>query len=625
MSHLYTEYPKHLGELNVAKQLRSFDDEKLHLWFNLDYLPGVTDVDCLLWHEEIGVFVIEIKAVPIHAIKKFGLNVCEIEGRREKKTPQKQAYEAQLRLREFLHPRVKKLPYIVSTACWPRITSSDWSSRWRDNKEIAETLGNSMIFEDDIVGGPETLKNVLRYIYTNPPTRAGANEGSFVHDPRQLQKIKEILESCATPSQIPSDLEKLRMIEKTVAKQTIGDAKPYGGARIVYSGGPGTGKTFRLLQIGWDHAQAGARVLYACYNKVLAADIRRMAHQSERLKIAPGSLEICDVFDIMRSYISKKNHSVASGEYDAWGELLTEEMRLDPDSVEKFDTLLIDESQDMMNWALSMLELRASNGTTICVAAGNGQQLYPGDGEPWLEEFRKSAVAKNLRRNFRNTKPVFQLAHLFHQANLDRNRIDAILQKFTSSSATGQQSFEFSRPEGASPSIAWLDDSDLEDIDDNDPRYSQAQGECMVSEYGRVIKDQIDRLEGDQKPIDLLILVPSTSGLEVKWTRSALNELKIEFTDYTVDENRRDVAIRDNVRLCTFHSARGIEGIRVLAFGVESIQYVAELVKTDVANLGYIVLSRSVFECVIAMRRLRKSPVVDFLVDATSRLRPPRH
>lgn len=120
----------------------------------------------------------------------------------------------------------------------------------------------------------------------------------------------------------------------------------------------------------------------------------------------------------------------------------------------------------------------------------------------------------------------------------------------------------------------------------------------------------------DEYPIDLLILVPSRHSQERRWAIEALDTLPdgIEYIDYTHDDNRRRIARRDAVRLCTFHSARGIEGTRVMAFGFESVRDVSERVDTDFANLGYIALSRSLFEFVTIFRYSRRTwPVPMFI------------
>ncbi len=48
----------HEGELRLAKQLQAIPDPQLHLWFGLNMIPRVNDVDILLWHQAAGIFLI---------------------------------------------------------------------------------------------------------------------------------------------------------------------------------------------------------------------------------------------------------------------------------------------------------------------------------------------------------------------------------------------------------------------------------------------------------------------------------------------------------------------------------------------------------------------------------------
>jgi hypothetical protein len=87
MANIYTARPKRVvGEANLARQLAAIEDPRLHLWFALDYVPGVRDIDCVIWHEQVGVFIVEIKAVNLPMVEEFGLHKifaesCHIPGR----------------------------------------------------------------------------------------------------------------------------------------------------------------------------------------------------------------------------------------------------------------------------------------------------------------------------------------------------------------------------------------------------------------------------------------------------------------------------------------------------------------------------------------------------------------
>jgi superfamily I DNA/RNA helicase len=56
------------------------------------------------------------------------------------------------------------------------------------------------------------------------------------------------------------------------------------------------------------------------------------------------------------------------------------------------------------------------------------------------------------------------------------------------------------------------------------------------------------------------------------------------FNRYNPLEQAREV----EVRLSTFHSTRGIEGQRVIIFGIEQVLDIAQKVNAEPRNLGYI-------------------------------------
>ena len=610
MAHLHTPLPTHLGEKLLAKQLELVKDDNLHLWFGLACLPGVPDIDAIIWHEAAGVFVVEIKAITLDMLIEFGHSQCKISDRGVGRSPQRQAHDGQQKLLEWLGGSRRYLPFFVSTVCWPKISRRSWRTKWEKYPEICE-MAERMLFEEDVAGPPKELQRRLINIYQKPPIRSGSNR-LFVHSIEQFEEFKRrVSMDSKSAERIPSDLEKLRHIEKNVESQIKADA-PFGQAsRILYVGGPGTGKTFRLLRIGWQHAMKGGRVLYACFNKVLGADLRRISHNSSLLKSSEGSLVIRDVFDICKSYcISALGTEEAN--YDEWGSLIVEDLRNHPENVDKYDTILIDEVQDMQQWHFDLLQLHATEETTICVAHGKNQELYSPCSALWLTDFEKSAERKNLRRVFRNTLPIFQLSQIFYEAAPDLSKIGKILARFKKSESSRQQEFDFDRSDGSMPTVRCVDDRELEAIQEDEPWLPEEQTRVMVTAYEELIRDQLGRLQSDQRPIDLLVLVPDENSLEAVWARQALYSIEVEFTDYTVNECRRDVAKANAVRLCTFHSARGIEGHRVVVFGFDRVDKVGS---KEVAfnSLGYVALSRAVFDCTVAFRYLSNSPIKLFV------------
>src|SRR5262249_31530911 len=135
MAILHTDIPtEYLGEKQLAQVLAGFPDPHFHLWFALK-LPGVRDIDCLFWHEQIGVFLVEVKAVPINFVEEFDLKRCKIRERNRDKSPVCQAYEAYISLLDYLKSRGSWRPFIISTACWPQISRRQWREHW-DNPDL---------------------------------------------------------------------------------------------------------------------------------------------------------------------------------------------------------------------------------------------------------------------------------------------------------------------------------------------------------------------------------------------------------------------------------------------------------------------------------------------------------
>ena len=74
-------------------------------------------------------------------------------------------------------------------------------------------------------------------------------------------------------------------------------------------------------------------------------------------------------------------------------------------------------------------------------------------------------------------------------------------------------------------------------------------------------------------------------------------------------------------QLHTFHSSRGLEGNRIVIFGIEHLRGLSKQIGVDLGKLGYVVLSRSLFETVIAVRRSTHSDIVTFIETALGTVR----
>lgn len=616
---VHTKMPEHTGERRFAEKLGSLLDERAHAWFGVNYLPSVNDIDLLLWHDAIGVFTIEVKAISLSMIESFGLTNCKIEGRESGPSPHVQAQRAELSFRRYLQPRKVKL-FNVPTAAFPNITRAEWNSAWSSSAQLSGAWAETIIFQDDLESGPEMLLKRLGHIYQNPPSGSGSDR-HFSNNQFTFEELKRIVSpNIEKPLPIPSDMRRLRELEESVYRETQNRFPAFGSGQLVYTGHPGTGKTFRLLHIGFEHASAGAKVLLLCFNKVLAADIRRMlagrefVNQQLRLGVEPSESFVLDVADVWDALLQRFAEQGLSGEisndfetgsdsngFDIRGRDAVELLRSVKDEIGVYDTVLIDETQDFREWQFDLAKLHLKPGGTLLIAHGKGQELYPVD--PVIETILGEFPSQGLRRNFRNTKESFRAAYVAHSSQLDREKIKSSAKRFVNDFSGQENGLDFERSEGRYPILEPVDMGSVSGEDPSSPFYAAQAMEALVSRYCQILRDQISFMDERHRPIDLLLLVPTEKSFEARAVRTALEQLRQEYTDLTDEKLRRATVPATSVRICTFHSARGIEGHRVVIFGLSQLPRLCEqigLKKPE--NLLYVILTRAVFETTIAIR-----------------------
>jgi len=614
MAICHTGLPEtHPGERDLANLLVKLPDDALHLWFGLDSIPGVNDVDILVYHQERGVFVVEVKAVPMRMVERIGFNHCRIEGRSTDRSPTVQAQTAMHSLKNYLQKRTDvRLPFMVPSVCWPKIPRHQWNRSITDDRFRGD-WAESMLFLEDVKGGPGVIADRLTRIRRTPPIGQGS-EGRFRHDPKVLELLRAELDASCRPEPTRGDVEKITILENRARREARDDAPTDETTRIAYSGYPGTAKTFRLLEIALSHAAMGRRVLFTCFNKVLAADLKRLlAGIPQRADYA--GLEITDIYDFATPIAEP--YDIPRGDYEVWGQLLVEELQREAGGGQLgiYDAILIDEAQDLTDWMYELVRLHGKPESTIGIAVATGQELY-GERGTWLPEFLKTAKRKNLRRNFRNTKPCFQFAQLVYESSLEIAKLPRAAKTVLKSSRKSRDQLLFEREDGAPPRLVYIDESGIDWTAQGSVTFTEGQRAAMAREYARLIREELGELDDLGHPQDLLVLVPSPKSCEADYARLALETEGIPCLDLTDDERRRDIPRRDQVRLCTFHSSRGLEAVRVLLFGFERIAKVAERAHAVPRNLAYIALSRSMFDVTLATRNKPGDEVLAFLQEA---------
>lgn len=629
---LHTDLPSYQGERDVVRSLADLQDGNLHVWCGLNFIPGCNDVDLFLLDKIIGAFVIEIKAVPLSAIEEVTYLEWSISGRVRGISPVFQAFRAMGRLSEYLKGRMKHKPFMVATACLSRITRREWLDAFKGTAFDGQ-YADGILFADDLSSGYEVLAERLRTIYRCPPvgtpltqyTDRGPNDTGREHNPfwvfydRDIPSLVSALNPSARPKSTPMDIIRLKAIETGISSKIVKEYSPGSTHFGMFRGAAGTGKTFRLIQILVNFAYAGKSTLLCSFNKTLAADIRRLLNFSEKIRLVERYPDVFDFFQLASEDCNLLSMRVWSESHNAWFDKVIEGLQNVKERLPKYDLIVVDESQELRESEKELIRMHLKTGGSLFFSLGDGQEVYR-DRTPFAENDARSFFAdldadivpngKALRRNFRNSRKVFLGAHLFYRCYGQKNRtVGKELEKVLRHGKS-QIQIRFDRENHGALNVEIISEEGLPDRQDS--FFPMAQEELMVDRYYQQIRSAYAALSENDSPIDLLVLVPGPTGHVTDWAKEALSRLDAEdgvgFNDLCDETNRRHTCETDKIRLCTFHSSRGLEGTNVVIFGLDRLDEMAKKLGFSANKLGYIALSRAMM-CTIVVLPPFSSPV----------------
>ncbi len=420
MATIHTELPEdrqgHHGEFVVGQILKTFSNPGLELWFDVNYIAGVTDLDLILLDNQVGLYLVEIKSMKIDAIQEFTMTEFILKNDQKKLHPKSQLLTGSLKLRDHLKrfPKLKdkkNLPFLQSTVLWSEITRKEWKLRFTDPGISA--FEDMCIFKDDLDTYNKLISGLQRLwekpiLGTHVPQLARCVHGDVDAFRAAIAPAKHKVEISKSMS---SELARpVKDSKKTADKYELG--KPH---KVSLQGAPGTGKTTILREIGLKNLAAGARVLHVCFNKVLAADQKR-EYQIMRQKVEEYGF--IDVFDIWELYKELGHLAGIKGEAEVLENVKAYLESEEGKTFVKYDVILIDESQDLRDDFFRVVELIARPNAAWFIAYGKGQETnnffkdetHP---SPWLKQFLESADPNHLKRSFRNSTKAFLLAQAF--------------------------------------------------------------------------------------------------------------------------------------------------------------------------------------------------------------------
>lgn len=630
MATIHTELPRdvpgHHGEYLVGQTLKGFSNPGLELWFDVNYIAGVTDLDLIISDNQVGLYLVEIKSMKIDAIQEFSNATFVLKTDQVKQHPVPQLRTGSIKLRDHLKrmPGLKdrnKQPFVQTTVLWSEITRKEWKQRFSEPHIIG--FEEMCIFKDDL-NSYNTLISALQRLWEKPilgitvPQHARCEHGDMTSFRKAIEPSKYRIE--------PSASMKIEISKPVKDSQRIAEKYELGKShKVSLQGPPGTGKTTILREIGLRNLAAGARVLHVTFNKTLAAEQKR---EYQILRKSVEEYGFIDVFDTWELYIELGH----TGGFMKESEVLDNVKKfLDTDEGKQFllyDVILIDESQDLTDQFFQVIELIASPAASWFVSYGKGQetQNFRKDGlhpSPWLVNFLASADVNPLKRSFRNSTKAFLLAQSLWEKYPELDQAKTWLESKFSQTSTSDNQFELDL---AIPQAK--NDFRVEILPDGDFRKMAVKNLVL-----NVIEDSRRANRGE----DLLVAVikpsfkkksdtddqPSSSYEIVK---EVLNEISaehsMEFFDLVPDENRREVPSLGAIRLVTLQGLRGLSASHVIVFDLSQLEKWSAIegnsIKPPIANFAYIALSRSKASTIVAMENSGKSRIEPFLMELVS-------
>lgn len=551
MATLHTDLPSNekgrYGEYRTAKWLSELGGESLHLWFGVNYLDAVGDIDQLIGDSRVGLCVIEVKGHSLGQILKYSRENVEFQREGLQKHPGRKAQLEAQRLSTWLKTNISdgNIPWVHSAVWWPNILRDDWKSAFVHSPGTVSD-GDRMLFTDEMDSEGAFFSRLTEIsgkpLFGNPPPRAALlDRDSYL----------SLVPHLDAPSRMVAPI--LPAVTRPVSESKV--EEDFSEARVRLVGKPGTGKTVKLLEYGLNSLGQGQRVLYTCYNKALSSEIRRELHQKVS-KNSPGEFIAMDIFQLSKYLVNGLEKNAQSfrkpslrkaGGYEGVFEARVKEV-IEAGGLEKFDLILIDEAQDFPDYGVRLLQELSGPSTRWVIADGQGQELYaPYSPSETLVKEMQTAKVRKLRRNFRQSPQAYLVYQSFDllmdKSTLEVGRRAAHQQLKTWLEQTRGKQSEF---------IQLGFDFDVETL-----------GAQILIDDSRDLERALERnlirpMAKHPGEVDALIIAPSAASTQVEKARTYLTSLGLPFQDLFIPDNRRKDPGASSIRLSTIHSARGL-------------------------------------------------------------------
>lgn len=597
-------------------------------WFNLD-IPSINEMDTVGWFKEYGFFIFETKGFRINDFKNVSLDNITYRSEKHqlrfghKNPPWKQARQAARLLATFLSniyyqkdifpsklskDKNKYLPYTFSITYFPFISENEFKSAFPNSFQI---LSDYILFNDchqNVDYFESKLENIgKKQVDNNPHKKPDAYKNLisiYNSDLLTIYKDKIFIQRPEATNNELYDKNLLKLLENADLKEELNEVDfNYPILRYGYAG---TGKTIISLKFLQKFAIENKNVLFTCYNKVLATDLRRFTKLSydEAYKYLEN-ITIKDIHELIYDYSPFAkfiNFNSPPDQIDNFFETIVNEIVQAGYFKGVFEYIVIDEAQDLKDYGWKLiLHLAKKEFDSLIVLNGKEQNLYLTKPSIYLSRFddrcKKIQEEKGLKGNYKQKRRIYRnktRTFLLSQSFLDDYpESKKSIQFIQDNEAKKDPTFEFTRQVGNFPFII----------------NKVTKDKSFKESIKRAITHCINENEKNGLGASgILVVVPFKFNAKMPINNfyrniaiDILRELNLDFIDYTIDENRRLDYLINQVRVVSFHSCRGIESNFSIILGFEELFRLSNTSHCDYHKLGYIVLSRAKYETYIFM------------------------
>jgi hypothetical protein len=356
------------------------------------------EADFVVLAPSLGLLVIEVK----HHAKVELSHGTWILGGVKAKDPYRQASDGAFSIKQYLENQQ------IDTKALP-IMHAVWFTRC-STKHLPESiewdLGTTLGVEDLKSDPVDAIERIFRQ--GRQRLEKTVHFHSPVADSSLLDRVMEALTPSFTIHQPPKDRkqEVLTALKSATAEQLTTLELLKNQQQLVVPGMAGTGKTFLAIQEAKEAHLRGEQTLLICFNKMLAQQLALALTDFPRVKVST-------IHSLLLDHAAGQDPVGKSDKW--WSEELPQlasDSLIETGEVQKFETLIIDEAQDVgTSEYLEFLDLilySGLNGSKVKVFGDFRYQAIYLDGSESLANFKrhlsKHVETSELRINCRNTQ-----------------------------------------------------------------------------------------------------------------------------------------------------------------------------------------------------------------------------